>query len=160
MNFHLVQAATIMIILPLVCITIEYYRNRDVQLWMVAAKWILFWSVGIRSLSAGIVQLVYPEYTAKLIFNLSGTDFYIFIRELGVANIAIGLSAIISFRIVNWRVPVAFISFIFNLFLSANHVLHFQAGFNEAVSLAGDLLVVVALGYFLAKSYRDETVKR
>ncbi len=86
------------------------------QLWLIVAKWILFWTVGIRSLSAGIVQLVYPEYTANIIFNL---------------------------------------------FLSANHILHFQAGLNEAVSLTGDLLLVVFLGYFLVKSYKtDKVVER
>ena len=159
MSFHLIQAASIMIILPLVSICIEYFRNKEVPLWMVIAKWVLFWSVGIRSLTAGIVQMVHPAYTAEIIFHLSGTDYYIFIRELGVANFAIGLSAIISLRKINWRIPVAFISFIFNLFLSANHILNFQAGFNEGVSLAGDLLVVVTLGYFLIRSYRERPVR-
>ena len=66
-----------------------------------------------------------------------------------MANIAIGLSAIISYKLKNWRVPVAFISFIFNLFLSINHIISFQAGFNEAVSLTGDLLIVIVLSIFL-----------
>lgn len=159
MSFHLIQAASIMIILPIVSIVIEYFRKKEIPLWLIVAKWILFWSVGIRSLTAGIVQMVHPAYTAEIIFDLSGTDYYIFIRELGVANFAIGLSAIISMKKITWRIPVAFISFIFNLFLSVNHILNFQAGFNEGVSLAGDLLVVAALGYFLIRSYRESRAR-
>ncbi len=158
MGFHFIQAFTIMILMPTICSFIECLRSKDKAKWIIVAKWILFWTVGVRSLTAGIVQLVYPKYTAELIFNLGGTDFYIFIRELGVANMAIGLAAIISFKCDSWRIPVAFISLIFNLFLSLNHIIHFQAGWNEGVSLVGDLLVVVGLSVFLYKSYNKKKI--
>lgn len=154
MNFHMLQIILIMVVMPAICIVIELLRSKSGLSLNVVIKWILFWTVGIRSLSAGLVQLIHPQYTAETIFHLTGNEFYIFIRELGVANTAIGLSAIISFKMINWRVPVAFISFIFNLFLSINHIVNFQAGLNEAVSLGADLFVVVALGSFLMISIR------
>jgi len=143
-----------MVVMPVICIVVEILRSKSSITLSIVIKWVLFWSVGIRSLSAGLVQFIYPQYTAKIIFNLTGTDFYIFIRELGIANTAIGLSAIISFKIINWRVPVSFISLIFNLFLSLNHIINFQAGFNEVVSLIGDLLIVLILSVFLIRSLK------
>jgi hypothetical protein len=154
MGFHFIQAFAIMILLPVICILIDYYSDRKKEKLFLIAKWVLFWSVGIRSFTAGLVQLLNPSYTAEVIFHLSGSEFYIFIRELGVANIAIGLAAIISYKLNNWRVPVAFISLIFNLFLSINHIINFQAGFNQAVSLTGDLLIVIVLSIFLVNSYK------
>jgi hypothetical protein len=156
MGFHFIQAFTIMIVMPLICSVIDYSRNKKREKWVVITKWLLLWAVGIRSVTAGLVQLVYPRYTAEVIFNLSGDSFYIFIRELGVANIAIGTSAVISFKHKNWRVPIAFISLVFNLFLSLNHIVNFQADVNEAVSLVGDVFVVLGVSVFLFKSYRKK----
>lgn len=152
MGFHFIQAVTIMIIMPIVCSLIDIQRKEGSKKWIIITKWFLFWSIGIRSFTAGTVQLIYPKYTAEIIFDLVGNHCYIFIRELGVANIAIGLSAIISFKYADWRIPIAFISLIFYLFLSLNHIVNFQAGFNEIVSLAGDMLVVLVLCVFLVKS--------
>lgn len=141
-----------------ICVEILYRKkkqvaNEKIEIAVIIFKWILFWSVGIRSVSAGLVQLIYPQYTAQNIFELStGTEFYIFIRELGVANFAIGATAIIAVKLRNWRIPAAFISWIFNCFLSINHILHFQAGANELASLGADLFVVVMLSYFLGKN--------
>lgn len=163
MDFHLIQIIVIMVLMPTIFSVVEILlrkkdqkTNEKLQIGIVIFAWILFWSVGIRSVSAGLVQLVYPQYTAQTIFELStGTEFYIFIRELGVANFAIGVTAIVSVWIKNWRIPAAFISLIFNTFLSINHILHFQAGGNELASLAADLFVVVMLSYFLIKNIID-----
>ncbi|MFP4163894.1 MAG: DUF6790 family protein [Chitinispirillaceae bacterium] len=157
MDFHLVQILVIMVMMPLTFSTIEMlYRNKRDNAsdsGAIIFKWILFWAVGIRSVSAGLVQLIYPQYTAETIFELtSGTEFYIFIRELGVANFAIGTTAIISAGLKDWRLPTAFISLIFNTLLAINHIIHFQAGANQFASLGADFFVVVMLSYFLIKS--------
>lgn len=170
MDFHLIQIIVIMLIMPAIFSIMEIVlknkkKNKDKSNWIIIVKWVLFWSVGIRSLSAGLVQLIHPQYTAQAIFELStGQEFYIFIRELGVANIAIGLTAIISVKNISWRIPASFISLIFNLFLSVNHILHFQAGANEFASLGGDLFIVIILSAFLIKvaknSISGKTLKR
>lgn len=157
MDFHLIQILVIMVLLPIVfTITEIAYKKKQKNTFSIGTiifKWILFWTVGIRSVSAGLVQLVYPQYTAQIIFELtSGSEFYIFIRELGIANFAIGVTAIISVWKIHWRYPAAFISLIFNAFLVINHILHFQAGLNELASLGADLFVVIMLSYFLIKS--------
>ena len=157
MEFHLIQILMIMVMMPfIVSISEIIYRNKIGNTYSsgtIIFKWILFWAVGIRSVSAGLVQLIYPQYTAQTIFELTnGTDFYIFIRELGVANFSIGVTAIISFWKKLWRYPAAFISLIFNTFLVINHILHFQAGLNELVSLGADIFVVFMLTLFLIKS--------
>jgi hypothetical protein len=46
-----------------------------------------------------LAQIFYPSYTAQLIFNLSGKEFYIFIRELGMANLSIGIAAMLSIKV-------------------------------------------------------------
>lgn len=155
MGFHFMQAVIIMIIMPVICITIELARNKNTQKWTVITKWFLFWAVGIRSLSAGLMQIFNPRYTAEIIFNLKSSDFYIFIRELGAANAAIGLSAIISCKYINWRVPVSFISGLFFGILTIIHIINiinFQADFNEFVSLTCDLLIIIVLSTFVFKT--------
>ena len=150
MNFHMIQAVLIMVVCPVICFFIEYVKTKQLS-YENGIKWILFWTVGIRSVTAGLMQVVKPEYTAVYIFNMTGTEFYTIIRELGIANFTIGLTAVFSLRIKNWRQPAAFTACIFNLLLVINHCINFQAGINELFSLIFDILVVVCtLPYVLS----------
>ena len=68
MGFHFIQAFAIMILLPTICIFVDYYRNRNKEKLFLITKWVLFWSVGVRSLTAGIVQLFFQIIQQKLYF--------------------------------------------------------------------------------------------
>ena len=147
MLFHFFQGLLIMVVLPLISIMISV--RRKVYSIDVLMKWILFWTIGFRSVTAGLVQLFYPKYTASIIFGLSGDSFYIFIRELGMANISIGLAAMLCIRKNQWITPVTFITGMFYVLLTVNHIINFQAGIEELISLIFDILVLVISGLYL-----------
>jgi len=158
MNFHFTQALIIMVFLPLISILIDIKKKGFS--FDILIKWILFWTIGFRSVTAGIVQIAFPSYTAKLIFELSGDDFYIVIRELGMANLSIGLVAMLSLKKQEWVNPISLIYITFFSLLSINHIYNFQAGMNELISLIFDVGVVVLLTFFLIHKILINTIKK
>ncbi|MOA50332.1 hypothetical protein D3C78_1733370 [compost metagenome] len=72
----------------------------------LVAKWFVFWSVGWRLLLAGFKQIVQPRYTANVILGLKTDEALILVRELGFANVAMGVLGVLSL----WQLCVSAIS--------------------------------------------------
>ena len=57
-------------------------------------KWFIFYAAGWRLFIAGIRQAINPAFTAKEIFHFTGVESFPVIKELGFANICLGLTGI------------------------------------------------------------------
>jgi hypothetical protein len=59
-------------------------------------RWFVFWAVGVRLLTAGARQIINPGLTSEGILSIKGHEVWQLVRELGFANVSIGLAGVIS----------------------------------------------------------------
>lgn len=111
----------------------------------LAAKWFVFWSVGVRLLSAGVKQVLQPQYTARVILNLKSDDALLVIRELGFTNVAIGLLGIASLGFPTWRSAGALVGGVFYSLAAGNHLMQAHGGRLEIIAMVSDAFVAVVL---------------
>jgi hypothetical protein len=120
MYFAIVVA--LMLVLPLASIGIQILSGGTG--WVTAAlvaKWFVFWMVGVRLLLAGLRQIVQPRYTAEQILGVKDPDATLIVRELGIANTAIGSVGVASLFFRDWEFPIALVGAIFYALAGINH---------------------------------------
>jgi len=96
---YLINVFGIILVLPVISIGINVFinfkkKNKN-NFPEIIGNWFIFWSIGIRLFTTGLMQIFNPVYTANLL-QLNLNDFIV-IRELGLSNFSIGLLGIISF---------------------------------------------------------------
>ena len=139
--------AAFMVVLPGLSVAAEAMM-RGVPLSIVlVGKWFVFWMVGVRLLAAGLRQISQPEYTARTILKLTGNDALVVIRELGFANVAIGILGIASLFVAGWALAAAVSGGIFYGLAGINHAMQNHRNRLENVAMASDL---VAAAFLLA----------
>jgi hypothetical protein len=117
--------------------------------WPLVGKWVVFWCVGIRLFSAGIKQASNPEFTASNIFRLKAKESLVVIRELGFANIALGVMGILSVINTNWRSIAAITGGIFFGLAGIQHLFKKPDSRNEFIAMVSDLYVFVIALLFI-----------
>jgi hypothetical protein len=88
---------------------------------------------------------VQPRYTAEVILSLKSAESLVLVRELGFANVAIGLIGAGSVLLPAWRPAAALAGSVFYGLAGANHVLRPQRGKLENVAMVSDIWVAVVL---------------
>jgi hypothetical protein len=109
------------------------------------AKWYVFWAVGWRLFLAGTRQVAQPRYTARVILGLQSDEPLVLVRELGFANLGIGLVGIVSLEVASWRLAAALAGGIFYLLAGLNHVLQPKRNRLETTAMVSDLLAALVL---------------
>ena len=112
----------------------------------IIAKWYVFWAVGVRLSLAGIRQIVQPRYTAQTILGLTGSDSLILVRELGIANAAIGATGLGTLIASSWVTPLAMLGAIFYGLAGINHCFHKNRNRLQNLALVSDLFAGLILG--------------
>ena len=136
---YLATVLLLMGVLPAISIVVE--RSSAQGLWEVAFRWFVFWGIGIRLFLAGVRQAIQPSFTAREIFHLASADAEVIVRELGFANICLGLTAAISGFVPGWRMGAAFAGGLYFGIAGAMHVTKRPATPNEWVALLSDLFI-------------------
>jgi len=141
-----------MVIIPAICVAVEHFRKPEQAIIFLLCKWFVFWAVGVRGLTGGLMQAFNPSYTANLLQVT--TDNYLIIQELGFANMAIGVLGICSLFYQRFRKPAALCSAIFLTGAAALHISRLSIiDLGELMSLAGDLFVIIiAIMVFVAEN--------
>jgi hypothetical protein len=82
----------LLLIFPLASIALEAIRfgHRITDMSLIG-EWFVFWAVGIRLFIAGLRQVFQPSFTAVEIFEIHEPKAFAIVRELGFANLSIGL---------------------------------------------------------------------
>jgi hypothetical protein len=148
-SLYLVSVLLFMLILPVVSVLMDSYLHHRPLGWPLVGKWFVFWSVGIRLFVAGIRQASKPEFTAREIFHFSGDESLIVIRELGFANISIGLAGILSLYRADWCQIVAIAGGLFFGLAGLQHLGKKPDSSNELIALISDLYIFVILALFV-----------
>jgi hypothetical protein len=149
------------LILPCICIFIELIilksKNKKYYKMDVVTKWLVFWSLGVGGIVAGLMQSINPSYTANFL-DVVVNDMII-IKELGYANFSMGLLAILSVKYSNYRKPAALVMGMFLLGCTVNHFTRLEIiNFEEMVSTFDNIWTIIVAGMVLVyqpKSKRD-----
>jgi hypothetical protein len=147
---YLIMNVLLLFILPISSIISEVIIEKESPDWMLIGKWFIFWAVGIRLFTAGIKQSSNPEFTATRIFHMKTAESFVVIRELGFANIALGVMGILSVINSNWRILAAIIGGLFFGLAGLQHLFKKPDSRNELIAMLYDLTVLLVIFFYLA----------
>lgn len=149
-NFYLLINISLLFILPLLSIVYGHFIEKETFNWLLISKWIIFWAVGIRLFTAGIKQASDPAFTGTKIFKFTSQESFVVIRELGFANIALGVMGILSLVNDDWRILAAISGGIFFGLAAFQHSTRKPDSKNEWIALIYDAVVFLTLLVYLA----------
>lgn len=144
--------AAFMVILPIASILIETIASPGSELILLIGKWFVFWAVGIRLLTAGIRQLLQPEFTARTIFEIEDSSALKIVSELGISNFAIGILGVASIYYLSLVMPAALYGLIFFGLAGIRHLANKRRNTIENVATVSDLWVAAVLAIYLGAS--------
>ena len=134
--------------LPLGSIYADQALGNALPLMLLVGKWFAFWAGGVRLLLAGLRQQVQPRFTAEALFGISGDDALPFVRELGMANVALGVIGIAAVFVPAFVLPAAIASGLYYLQAGIGHIRHGGRNRARALAMISDLFVgLVLLAY-------------
>ncbi|MFA6115306.1 MAG: DUF6790 family protein [Sphingomonas sp.] len=137
-----------MLVLPVGSMLAEHLHGPAPWL-LLAGKWFVFWSVGVRLMLAGVRQFAQPSFTAEQIFGTKSPDVLPLIRELGIANVATGVVGLLSLWMPSFTLPVAISAGIFYGVAGVRHALEPHRSANETIAMVSDLFVFVVLAVYV-----------
>ncbi|APW44850.1 hypothetical protein RS694_12385 [Rhodoferax saidenbachensis] len=135
----------LMLALPAVSIAIEAFMSGAMPLVVLLAKWFVFWAVGMRLFLAGVRQIAQPKYTAQVILGLKSDEVLLVVRELGFANLSMGLLGLATLAVPGWQLAAALAGGIFYGLAGINHALQPHRNRLENVAMVSDLLASAVL---------------
>ncbi len=150
-KFYIISVTTLTIILPTIGFVVEHFITGVASNFELFCKWFIFSAVGLRLFLAGIKQVSNPEFTAKEIFHLDSPDSFPILRELGFANICLGLVGIVSLFRPEWRIVSAFASGLYYGIAGVQHGLKKTSGTNEKFALVSDFIIFAVLLVYFTK---------
>jgi hypothetical protein len=148
-NSYLLMNLSFLLILPVFSILTEHLVEQEGYGWQLLGKWFIFWAIGIRLFTAGISQASNPTFTAQ-IFRMKSRESFVIIRELGFANISLGVMGILSVINHDWRLLAAIAGGLFLGIAGIQHLFKKPDSRNEVIAMLYDLSVLLFIGlYFL-----------
>ncbi len=142
--------ALLMVVLPVVSVVVEA-AGPGAPVIVLIGKWFVFYAVGLRLLLAGLKQVSDPAFTAREILGLKGDEPLVVVRELGFANLSLGVLGVSTLFLPGWTTAAALAGGIFYALAGVNHLRQRQRNARENVALATDLwaaaVLVAYLGY-------------
>lgn len=140
----------LMFILPTLSVAIELVVNKNPgALIDLVTKWFVFWAIGVRLFTAGLRQIIRPGLTSEGILGIKGKQAWQLVRELGFANVSIGLVAIVSLWIPAWQPAAALAGCLFLLLAGAEHIPKKHRNFEENIAMYSDLIIGLLLAVCL-----------
>jgi hypothetical protein len=157
---YLVNVFGIILVLPIISIGINVFINFKKKIKNnfpeIIGNWFVFWSIGIRLFTAGLMQIFNPIYTANLL-QLNLNDFIV-IRELGLSNFSIGLLGIISFFKHGLQKYVCLYILIFFSSASIIHITRLlqHVYFGEIITLITNVFIIIVSICVITRNIKSE----
>jgi hypothetical protein len=148
-SLYLINVLVVMLILPVVSIAVECLIHSSIFGWVLIGKWFVFWAIGVRLFTAGIRQVAKPAFTAQEIFHINNEESFVIVKELGFANICIGLVGILSLHNIEWCHLAAIGGGLYFGLAGLQHVIKKPASTNETIALISDVLLFGLMALYL-----------
>lgn len=143
----------LMVVLPLISVVAEFaVSGGGANALLLAGKWFLFWGVGVRLFIAGLSQTVRPGFTVENILGNKDAGAAQIVKELGFANLGMGMLGIVAPWIAGWSVPAAITPAIFLGLAGIVHIVKKNKNSKEWVATVTDLFVAIVLAIFVIVS--------
>lgn len=145
-HFYEISVITLTIILPIIStlVVVSTLGGQSVtSLILNLGMYTVFWGIGVRLFSASLSQIINPEFTSKAILGIKTSDANQVVRELGFANLGMGIVGILSLWFPAWAPVVAIVA---GVFLGLDGIVHIRKknrNFKENVAMVTDLFVAV-----------------
>ena len=152
-SLYFINVMVVMLILPVVSILVETLNHWSVFGWTLIGKWFVFWAIGVRLFTAGVRQVAKPEFTAKEIFHINSKESFVLVKELGYANICMGLISILSLHSIAWCQLAAVGGGLYFGLAGIQHVIKKPVSTNETVALISDILIFFLMALYLLFTY-------
>lgn len=148
---YAITVILLLVVLPLVSVGLDhFFFDTAARPILLVGKWFVFWSAGVRLALAGLRQYFQPKFTAQRIFGISGDDALPFVRELGVANFAMGTAGIVSLFVPGFILPVALIGAIFYLVAGFRHAGDKGKNRDQTLAMFSDIFVGLIFTAYVA----------
>jgi hypothetical protein len=141
--------AALMVALPIASILIESMLPGAAPLVHLVGKWFAFWAVGVRLLLAGSRQIFNPAFTAETIFETRDPGALKIVPELGFANAALGMTALLTLLFPAWLLPVAVCGGLFFGMAGVKHIFNTHRNRMENVAMASDLWIAAVMAIYV-----------
>ena len=142
---YLTIVTALMLVFPVGSIGLEAMTTGASLSTALVAKWFVIWSVGARLFLAGLRQIVQPRYTAEVILSLRHEESLVLVKELGFANLAIGLAGLASWLFPSWVPALALTGGVFYSLAGIHHVLQRHRSKLENIAMISDLFAGLVL---------------
>jgi hypothetical protein len=142
---YLIAVTSLLLILPVASVITESaFSSHTVSIIALTGKWFVFWAAGVRLFIAGIRQVFQPRFTAEEIFKLDDRVSFAIVRELGFANLSMGLLGI-------WLIPAAIVGGLYYGLAGAGHIFHRGKNAKEFTAMISDWFVFLVLLDFVLR---------
>ena len=136
----------LMFVFPVFSIFTElFFFHSTAGIIFLIGKWFVFWVVGVRLFTAGLRQVLNPKLTAEQILGIKNSEQLFFVRELGFANLSMGLLGMVSILNNNWIIPAAIPGCLFYGLASVGHIMKKDRNRIENFVMVSDLIVSAVL---------------
>jgi len=150
---YIATVILLLFVFPVTSVAIDGFAlGHHSSLLFLIGKWFVFWAVGVRLFIAGVRQVIQPEFTAKEIFEIHESGSLAIVRELGFANLSMGLLGILSLFRAGWIVPAAIVGGLYYGLAGTGHVFRKSRNSKEYAAMVSDVFVFLILAGFVVKS--------
>lgn len=136
-----------MLVLPLVSMGLELMLQGGAVVALMG-KWFTFWGVGVRIMLAAVKQMTQPAFTAEIL-QIQDLRAHILVRELGFANAAIALLALLSLPLPSFLPAAALAGAVFLGLAGVQHATARARNAKETIAMVSDLGMAGLLAVFL-----------
>jgi hypothetical protein len=150
---YFVFVILLLLIFPVASITTEAALSHTVSIIFLTGRWFVFWAVGIRLFTAGARQVIQPQFTAEEIFGIRDRGSFAIVREVGFANLSMGLLGISSVFRVGWIVPAALVGGLYYGLAGTGHIFHKGKNAREYTAMISDGFIFLVLMVFMMNSW-------
>ncbi len=134
------------LVLPLGSVYVDQVAlHNSLPLILLIGKWFAFWAGGLRLFIAGLRQQIRPRLTSEGIFGITSDDPLPFVRELGMANMSMGVIGLVAPFVAAFVLPAATVSGLYYLQAGIGHIRHGGRNAQRNLAMITDLFVAAAL---------------
>jgi len=119
----------------------------------LVGRWFAFWAVGVRLFIAGARQVIQPQFTAEGIFGIHDRASFAIVREVGFANLSMGVLGICSVFRPGWALPAALVGGLYYGLAGVGHIFRSGKNAKEYTAMISDGFVFLVLTLFVLNSF-------